>query len=335
MEKTNIVLIADRNFFNPSIVAMTSIIENKNKDSQYVLYFVGIGITQDQEKILNQLSGDEVLIRIVKINEDELTVKYAGLEKHNCCASISALVKFDLPYICKEIDKVLYLDGDIIVQNDLTELYQTDIEGVYGAAVVDSGLLYSDTLIRQKIKNYFNSGVMLLNLRMLREENIPEELVREKYKSTDNSLMDQHVLNKVFLGKIKFLEQRYNVLYVNLIRARYFHGLTLESVNKLYGENYIKWEDMLDNGVIIHYSSFDKPWKYSDVTAVDIWEKYYAKSPIHYQKLNRKKLHISMLNSMREHKTTSLMASFIWECETRGIKIALGDVFGYLKKKQK
>ena len=108
--------------------------------------------------------------------------KYNNLEKKDFPVSTAALFKFDLPNLLPDsIEKVLYLDGDIIVQGDLSELYSTDISDVYAGVVKDyRGLtLKGDFNERLKINHtaYFNSGVLLLNLSLLRNDNLPEKLL--------------------------------------------------------------------------------------------------------------------------------------------------------------
>lgn len=335
MNRLNIAFIADKNFYMPSVVTLTSLFESWEKKTSYVIYFITIDMTYVQKECIRKLcQKNKSTVKIIEIDKNELQRRYSRFTKHDGCATISALVKFDLPYLCNDIDTLLYLDGDMIIKKDLSELAAISLGDYYLGAVADSGLLYSKTLIRQGVKTYFNSGLMLLNLKKMRKNAIPEILAEEKYKSTDNSLMDQHVLNKVFEGHVQFLGHEYNLLYVNLIRARYFYGLELKNINQMYGKNYHNWDDMLEQASIIHYSSFDKPWKYSDISAVKIWDYYYQKSPFKEEKLHRKKLHIPLLNKMREHsKYMALLANFIWECETKGIKSALKDTGTYLKEK--
>lgn len=334
MADLNIAFIADGSFFLPSVVALTSLLKNKKKESVYHIYFVVVDFTQKQKEILKKMAEKkQTALDIVEIKEADLQEKYAGIAKHDCCASVSALIKFDLPYICADVDKLLYLDGDIIVQSDLSELESIDFtEREYGAVVEDSGVLYSETLIRQNISGYFNSGVMLLNLEALRKNKIPEKLVEEKFNSQDNSLMDQHVLNIVFKAHVKSLPHKYNLLYMNLIRARYFYSLSIDDINAKYSMDYKTWEDMRERAAVIHYSSFDKPWKYSDVSGVEIWDYYFRISPLKNYPLRRKKLHIPLLNKMREKKGLALIASFIWECETKGFGLAVKDAVRFLKK---
>lgn len=332
MSELSIAFIADGSFFLPSVVALTSLLENKKKTSEYQVYFVVVDFSKEQKDVLWKMANSkQVTLGFVEINADDIRKKYEGIAKHECCASISALLKFDLPYIFDEINKLLYLDGDIIVQSDLSILADMDFrEDEYAAVVEDSGILYNKNLIKQNTEQYFNSGVMLLNLDALRKNNIPEYLFQKKIQDIDNSLMDQHVFNKVFKGHIRLLPHKYNVLYTNLIRAKYFYTLSIEEINSRYHTEYKDWNEMRDEAAIIHYSSFDKPWKYSDVTGVEIWDSYYRISPLCNDILVRKKLHIPLLNRMREKKGLSLFASFIWECETKGCGSAIKDVFRFL-----
>lgn len=337
MDSLNIAFISDKGFYLPSVVAMTSLLENKRLDSVYKIFFIVIDFTQEQKDIIQMLADKYcTTIEIIDISGDMLAEKYSNLSKHECCASITALVKFDLPNICEGVDTLLYLDGDIIVKDDLSSLTEITMMGdEYAAVVRDSGLLYSNTLIRQNIDQYFNSGIMLLNLKALREKNIPSLLVEEKFKSEDHSLMDQHVLNKVFSKHTCLLEHKYNLLYMNLVRAKYFYSITLDDINNMFGADYKSWEDMLNRAAIIHYSSFDKPWKYSDVPGVEIWEKYFKLSPLSAVPLKRKVLHMSMINKMLEHKATAFLAIFIWECETKGFRLAIKDSFSFVVSRLK
>lgn len=332
-----IAFIADRNFFTPSVVAITSLLENKRSESAYKIYLVNIGFSDEQKKKVRLIEERySTSIVMCDVDENQLYDRYKNLVKHDCCASISALVKFDLPNICREENYLLYLDGDLIVQKDLSELLELKFaDKEYVKAVKDTGLLYSSTLIRQPVKDYFNSGVMYLNLAAMRRDGVSEVLVEEKYKSTDNSLMDQHVLNIIFENNKELLPHKFNVLYMNLIRAHYFYGISIEQLNELMCTSYAGWDDMLQQATVVHYSSFDKPWKYSDVDGVEVWNKYFEKSIVKDVPLKRKKLHIKLINKMRACKYTALIGTFIWEVETKGMVKSLKDVKKYLVSKVK
>ena len=107
---------------------------------------------------------------------NELKNLHTFEENGICQATPSALLKFKISEILANYDKIIYLDGDILVQKDLTELYNIDIDGYYVAAVDDTGKIYHKKDVYAKYPNYFNSGVMLLNLKKCREDNISSKL---------------------------------------------------------------------------------------------------------------------------------------------------------------
>jgi len=186
---------------------------------------------------------------------------------------VAALLKFDLPNVLAHLDKVLYLDGDLIVRGDLAELYATDLTGRYLAAVVDSGSIYYRHKYVQQVQDYFNSGVMLLNLALMRSEGASEKLVEAKRNSGDSLLMDQNVFNVVFDGKVRLLPIRYNLLYVNLLRAK--GKYTIGDINRRYQTQYHSLDEVAEDALIVHYSSKDKPWKSFDVPLGEEWRSYF------------------------------------------------------------
>ncbi len=328
----NIAFITDKNYLLPTIVAITSLLESKLPESEYFIYLYGIGLSEDEKIKINEISEKYAQpIAIEDIDEDALLKKYIGLKKHECCANTSSLIKFDLADLCPK-DVLLYLDGDIIVKQDLSSLENiVFIEDIYAAVVKESGLLYNKNLIKQNIQEYFNSGVMLLNLKMIRRDHLSNRLYLEKMQSADNSLMDQHVFNKVFENRTIALDHKYNVLFTSIMRASCFHGITIADINNLYNKNYSSFDDIAATAAIIHYSTFDKPWKYSDVDAVNYWNEYYDKSVVSNKKLKRKKLNLNVINTLRKHKILKYFGSFLWECETKGLRTAVNDTLLYLR----
>lgn len=327
----NIAFIADSGYVLPSVVAITSLLINKKDTTVYKIYFLSIGLTEEEKNKISatcQKYNTELLI--IDVDQDKLKEKYSQIGKHECCANTSALIKFDLPSYCPD-DTILYLDGDIIVQSDLSDLESIALDdNTYVAAVPESGILYNKIIIRQNIDNYFNSGVMLLNLKGIRANNISEKLYLAKLASTDSSLMDQHVFNEVFNNHKIILDHKYNVLFTSIIRASHFHGIDINQINSLFSKEYEDFDSIKRNAAVIHYSTFDKPWKYSDIDAIDEWNRYYLLSEYKDQALKRKKLHIKQINKMREHKILGLVGTFWWECETRGLKKALSEVKTFL-----
>lgn len=273
-DNVNIVLITDENFVIPTATAIYSIIQNKLEDTKVSFHIVFSDLDESKTHPFIEMgaSREDVEVNILPVSAAKYDNYHVFKEDAICVASIAALLKFDIPYLLPNLDKVLYLDGDIIVRGDLQELYNTDIKDYYAATVIDSGSIYLKHEYTQKVSNYFNSGVMLLNLKKLRENNVPALLAETKKSSNDSFLMDQNIFNVVFDGKTLLLPIRYNCLYVNLLRAKGKYSIV--ELNEVYATNYSSLDDIMNDALIIHYSSADKPWKTLDVPLVYLWKKY-------------------------------------------------------------
>ncbi len=262
MKNIPIVYITDDNYTMPTIVSVTSLLKNKKED--YKIYIIGVGLSQNNKKNLENLGIEKVL---------DLEKKYENLETIKTYVSKAAFFKFDLAEIFNEFDKILYIDSDTVIKDDIKTLLDTDVEGVYGGVVKDciGEIIHNDTK-RLSVKNYFNSGVMLLNLAKMREDNIKEKLLNAK-KTAPVDYLDQEIFNIVFKDNVKFLNPEFNYMVTN-------KKLMKKTVEKFYGVKKI-------NPKIIHLT-YLKPWEYKGIAYSREWMKYYNLSPFKDEKLNLK-----------------------------------------------
>jgi lipopolysaccharide biosynthesis glycosyltransferase len=103
----------------------------------------------------------------------------------------------------KEVTKIIYLDCDIVLNDDINKIWKTDINNYLLAAVTDS----------ENAKNYFNSGVMLLNLKSLRNFDFYskwKDYVINHPNISELKYPDQDILNDITKGEILFLSEYYN-----------------------------------------------------------------------------------------------------------------------------
>lgn len=271
-DKINIVFICDDGYVLPTSVAITSIIKNKSQNSIIDINIIARNIQDSNLKKLESLKSNNVNIGIINV-DDTLNIQ---LNNENLLSNIpansSALLKFSILDLLSEKDKVLYLDGDIIVQDDLSILYGWDISRVYCAAVKDIGIGIPKELSKLK-NNYFNSGVMLLNLKKLREDNITEKLCEYRAKGY-NRFMDQDAFSWVFHGKTLFLPIKFNLMY-----SIYKYD-TFEKITENYRvEGCKNKSELLEKATIVHLCSREKPWKFYVHKFSDLFLKYYKSSP--------------------------------------------------------
>ncbi|MCL2481866.1 MAG: glycosyltransferase [Propionibacteriaceae bacterium] len=270
----SIALICDAGYVIPTAVTISSIIANRSQNSSYEIFIVTSGISESDISEFQKFETTGVRIEVITTNLGDLETLHTKDESAVCVATPAALLKFRLPDLIPR-DKLLYLDGDIVVNSDLSSLFDYDIDGYYLAAVPDSGSLYFKHKYLELVDTYFNTGVMLLNLERMRIDNCADTLIRTKAEIHDSMLMDQNVFNLVFKSGVLYLPIRFNLLYVNLHRSR--KNYTIDDINLLYHTTYTDLDEIRSDAVIIHYSSRSKPWTFGNVPAGDLWYSYFIK----------------------------------------------------------
>ena len=180
----------------------------------------------------------------------------------NCSKEIyyRLLAMEKLPY---NIKRILYLDIDIIINNDLNKFYEADFENKYFIVCEDSNHsrknkeLYRILNIPEEYK-YFNSGVMLFNLELLRKDNQSEAInkfMSGEWKEKNKDFHDQNVLNALYYKDVKYED---NLIYNCFIK-------------NIYGEERKK---CLKDACIFHFAGI-KPWNYKYPSkCYKIWWKY-------------------------------------------------------------
>lgn len=278
MGKINVAYITDERYAMPTCVSIVSLVANKHEGTKLNIYVLANDVSDRGKNAIKQNEMKNVDITIIEVLNDV----YEGLAE-TCLSegihvSPAALYKFDLGNQLMNLDKVLYLDSDIIVQYDLTDLYETDIENVYVAAVDDMGDTMENGVsmlaarIGMKGNHYFNSGVMLLNLKKIRKHAADEKLLRYRIKNK-NYFMDQDAFNYVFEYSRKSLPYRYN------FRCAILDEFEFKDWNyRFFNSEYDNEVDGIKEQAILHLTDRLKPWDYEIRYFSDIFFKYYSHS---------------------------------------------------------
>ena len=273
----NIVYIADENYLMPAAVSIVSAVLNKHTDTQYKIWVLTDSCDEESTNKYKKLNRNNTEVFLKKIDIDDFIPQ--NVERPTHVTRIS-LLKFFIPYIFNELNKILYLDCDTIVQADLFELYSENIGNNFVGAVYDYALARMPEIqhiLEIPEDKYFNSGVMLMNLEKMRNEKSPEKLLDYKLKSF-NRFMDQDAINKVFYPHILYLNWRYN--YYQLSRDK------RQGKDTLYCENLpSSFKESLNQAKIIHFTDKRKPWIYKKAFYSAFYKKYYMKSPYAKDKL--------------------------------------------------
>ena len=270
----DICMASDDNYAIHMGVCIVSIA--KNNSSNITIHILNNNISQMN---LNKLKQIETQFQNIKIhfynvnkyfnenNIDDLIKHQLSNNDFYKLLGISAFSRLFLENIIPpNIEKILYLDADTIVLNDLDELFKINIEDYYIAGVVDvmaniTKYFYEE---KNKVDVMVNSGVLLINLSKWRKINFSKlaiNLIKE-YEDK-NYLHDQNIINIICREQILLLNPKFNVMseyfYVNYkknLKINNYFG----STDKFYTPELIN--ESLKNPTIIHFISqiWDRPW---------------------------------------------------------------------------
>lgn len=260
----NLLFAINHNFTELLCGCLTSVLKNGDFD-HYSVYILHSDLTAEDQNAIRQTAGCRVELHFLPIDER----MFDGFPETNRYPK-QIYYRLAAPLLLpEELDRILYLDVDLVVINSLQELYHTDFEGNYYVACshVGSSLTRLNQLrlgIREDVP-YINTGVMVMNLPLLRQ-NLSLEQIRliamEKMRSF--ILPDQDILTVMHGEYIKLVDtMRYN-LSDRLIR--------LNNADPRNEKIDLQW--VRDHAAILHFYGKNKPWKeqYKGVLGQLYWE---------------------------------------------------------------
>ncbi|WP_457747073.1 glycosyltransferase family 8 protein [Sulfurimonas sp.] len=267
MNIKNIIFTADNNYMQHLAVTLISLLEN-NKNSVFKIYIFNNDISKSNKENIESIAS-KYNCSLVYIHFDVSLFKHIDAGRF----SIATYYRLLIPeYI--DVDKALYLDVDMVVNDSIDMLYNTDVSDVYVAAVEDAWKQreYLNKLGMSSFANYFNAGVLLINLKKWREEKLFKKFIDYEKASTFPLVShDQDIFNAIFNGKWKKLPLKYNQYEKN-------PDLDREKLLTCFSEEEIR--EAQENPVIIHYIGGRKPWHYrSEHNQKSLYWKYLALTP--------------------------------------------------------
>lgn len=257
MSKINIAFGVTEDWLKYTYVTMCSILANSDKNDEYKFFIMCDISEKDFLKTFENISEKLKEIRYfeyeyIKMDPSDFT----GIV-HDKRVGVSALYRLKLPSVVSD-KKIIYLDSDVVVTDNLSKLWSYDVENYLIGAVEDK---YSNLMTCHADLNdgdtYYNSGVLIMNLESFRKNKI-EETIFKKLREQNNSYSDQDVLNNICNGKILSLPLKYNLM------------LTMEDENA-FPLRREEFSNSLKSPVILHYSI--KPWVIP-VQYSEHWKKY-------------------------------------------------------------
>ena len=274
-----VVVISDKKLNFAVATLFVNLLETKSPKTFYELNALVTPDFSDSdiEKILSieKKYPGQCSINVIKMDNRFDNINNRTKYIANACA-----YKMCLGEMFPQYKKVIYLDTDIIVFKDLSEMFEIELDDNYIGGVFSlSHYLYRTKLLYKlgipNMYSYVNAGVLLLNLDLIRKDNIEPKL--HSLIGTYDDSVDQHIYNKVCYGKIKKIPLKYNVtqscenLYKTNLCGVYWTKLELDTA--------------MQDPVVYHYTCSYKPWRYFNLRYAVRWNQYYAMTPFYNKNL--------------------------------------------------
>lgn len=224
--------------YNPRIKKIYLVIEDDSIDTIPYL-----------KEVIKKYSVEVEVINFINYQFNYLSKKCENLDTIYSNFSFAKLL---LSELTKE-EKIIYLDMDTIVKNDLSLLWELDFNNNYALGVKDYGVLdenYHYGTLNTNCK-YINTGVMVLNLDKIRKDNLVEKLF-DFINSHKLVYPDQDAFNIICDSKISYIPSMYNFAY----------KVTKEVINR-------------DKAIIIHYPGVKEYWITDKKQSEEYYDEYY------------------------------------------------------------
>ena len=293
--RMDIVACTDKWFVMPTGVMMQSVCMN-NQETEIVFHVVlDDNVTaKDRQDLLDIVASYiEKSVVFYDVNKEMQDRIFPAGRFRSDITKTTYYRLFLAELLPHEIDKVLYLDGDLIVRHSLLPLWNIDFGENAVAAVNDcsSGLIdYYNRLKYPYDLGYFNAGVLLVNLKYWREHYVLRDFIAYMEKHAESiRCHDQDILNAVFCDKKVFVPLKYNLQHSFLWKN-----------NQEY--DYWKYErEVLEarwDPTIVHYTN-DKPWyKYQRCPHPfrSTWDKYQNQTKWRGMKVEKRPMKLRIIN---------------------------------------
>ena len=241
-------------------VAIKSLIENASKEYEYIIKVLHTNVKEKNVRKIKKFETENVNIEFVNLSyyikkvQDKLYTRdyYTN----------TTYFRMFLPELYPQYDKVLYLDSDIVVLGDISQLYNTEIGTNLVAAAPDDITQYNKVFQEYvekvvgvvKYQNYFNAGILLMNLDQLRKFNFQDKFLYLLGTVKFSVAQDQDYLNRLCKGRVTLINNQWDIMPV---------------INRKINKEDIK---------IIHYNFAYKPWRFEDVQYKEYFWEYARKT---------------------------------------------------------
>ena len=215
----NLFFACDDGYMPFLAVTLASIRNHKNPERDYNIRVLHTGVKEEsRERILNALATTGFNIEFADISESVNTI--ADKLHTRDYYSKTTYYRLFIPELYPNIDKALYLDCDVVLLTDVAELYDVELKDNLVGAVAD-GFVRSVSRLHDYVTerigvhkpvDYFNAGVLLMNLKEMREADFGKRFIDLLGEITFDVAQDQDYLNVLCNGRRLPIGEEWNVM---------------------------------------------------------------------------------------------------------------------------
>lgn len=293
------IVVNSSDFYVPYLsVYLQSIKDNSSADHNYDVVVCESSISDLNKVILKKHFEISNNLSLRFFNPSQIFENCNLHVSHNYLCKES-YYRLAAALIFKDYKKIIYTDADLIFTTDPQKLYNLDVSNNSILSVLEpiwsywinynaniSGVninKYSKNILKLKdLHRYFNTGVMLMNIDFLKENNYSEQMTKKLTTQTKYLYQDQCVLNEVLQDTIGVLPWAWNqeILGSNVLK---------------YAQPFFKEYCNTNEDGIIHFIGGNKPWKEPQRAYSYLWWEYARKTPF-YEVILERMLSASTLN---------------------------------------
>lgn len=228
-------------------VAVQSLIDNSSEENHYSIKVLNTDICAENRKRIAKYERHNVDIEFVDLNYYIQKVRDKLYTRDYY--SKTTYFRLFIPNLYPQYDKVLYLDSDIVILDDIAKLYDMDMGDNLVAAAPDDVIRFNEVfqVYVEKVvgvadyHRYFNAGILLMNLHQLRKFKFQEKFLYSLDRIRFTVAQDQDYLNRLCKGRVKLFGRVWNRMPIP------DPGIRTEDVK------------------LIHYNLAFKPWHFEDI----------------------------------------------------------------------
>lgn len=200
----------DDNYIPFLAVTLQSMLDNSSKDYKYIIKVLNSGISEENVAKIKKYERDNFKVDFVDVRK---SLEELGLRLHTCIYYTQVTYyRLFIPTLYPQYDKALYIDPDTVVRSDIAKLYNINIGNKLVGATTDEFVMslpkiqpyMTKCLGLNKITDYFNAGVLIMNLKQMREQDFEGKFIEllAKYKFV---VQDQDYLNVICKNQVHYV----------------------------------------------------------------------------------------------------------------------------------